>query len=133
MTKLKSESSLSAILAASMATFTKLTASMVIFATFAASLVNIAQLGTFPAAPSGILPAALPVAPSATLPGILPSAPSVALPAALYLPHKTRTHEAHCVARKTAVFLAPKPLPLPPPTRSPRVCGPHVDYTRIHA
>ena len=77
------------------------------------------QLGTFLAA--------LPVAPSATLPGILPSAPSAALPAALYLPHKTRTHEAHCVARKTAVFLAPKPLTLAP-TRSPRV-----DYTRPHA
>ena len=40
MTKLNSESPLSAELAASMATFTKLTASMASFATFAASLVN---------------------------------------------------------------------------------------------
>ena len=97
---------------------------MAILTILAASLVNIAQLGAFPAA--------LPVTPSAILPGILPSTPSAALPAALYLTHKTRTYKALCVARKTAVFLAPKPLPLPP-TRSPRVCGPRVDYTRIHA
>ncbi len=49
------------------------------------------------------------------------------LSAALYLPHKTRTYKALCVARKTAVFPAPKPLPLAP-TRSPRV-----DYTCAHA
>ena len=71
----------------------------------------------------GAFPAALPVALSATLPGILPSAPS----AALYLPHKTRTYKVLCVARKTAVFPAPKPLLLAP-TRSPRV-----DYTCAHA
>lgn len=107
------------------------------------------QLGTFPAA----LPAALPAAPSATPSEILPSAPSAALPTALYLPHKIRTHEALCVARKTAVFLAPKPLPLIPPlavrtcaahacaahavwfpaSGTIKKCNPRVDYTHIHA
>ena len=48
------------------------------------------------------------------------------LSAALYLPYKTRTYKALCVARKTAVFIAPKPLPLTPSARSLCLYGPCV-------
>ena len=62
----------------------------------------------------------------AVLSAALAAASSATLPTALYLLHKIRIYDAHRVARKTAVFLTPKPLPLAP-TRSPRV-----DYTRAH-
>ena len=48
------------------------------------------------------------------------------LSAALYLLYKTRTYKSLCVARKTAVFLAPKPLPLTPSARSLCLYGPCV-------
>ena len=48
------------------------------------------------------------------------------LSAALYLLYKTRTYKALCVARKTAVFIAPKPLPLTPSARSLCLYGPCV-------
>ena len=54
----------------------------------------------------------------AVLSAALAAASSATLPTALYLLHKIRIYDAHRVARKTAVFLAPKPLPLTPHSQS---------------